>query len=164
MTGWPSAPVVYEVDTWPWLSGLRRRVGAEATLADVPGDVWDEVAAPGTDAVWLMGVWERSPLGLAIAGEDAALRRSFLAALPDLTPKDVVGSPYSVRRYVVDARLGGPPALARALRVRLQPLAAGAQPHVQRLARIDALSPGAPEAQLAAELGDLQARLAPPLH
>jgi Alpha amylase, catalytic domain len=114
MTGRPSAPVVYEVDTWPWLSGLRRRVGAEATLADVPGDVWDEVAAPGTDAVWLMGVWERSPLGLAIAGEDAALRRSFLAALPDLTPKDVVGSPYSVRRYVVDARLGGPPALAAA--------------------------------------------------
>jgi hypothetical protein len=114
MTGWPSAPVVYEVDTWPWLSGLRQRVGAEATLADVPGDVWDEVAAPGTDAVWLMGVWERSRLGLAIAGQDAALQRSFRAALPDLTPEDVVGSPYCVRRYVVDARLGGPPALAAA--------------------------------------------------
>ena len=114
MIGWPSAPVVYEVDTWPWLSDLRRRFGADATLADLPHAVWDELATPGTDAVWLMGVWERSPLGLAIATEDATLRRAFRAALPDLRPEDVVGSPYCVRRYVVDARLGGPSGLAAA--------------------------------------------------
>jgi hypothetical protein len=114
VTGWPSAPVVYEVDTWPWLSDLRRRLGREMTLAEVPGEVWDEMAAPGTDAVWLMGVWERSPLGLAIAAEDPALGRSFRAALPDLTPDDIVGSPYCVRRYVVDPRLGGPSALSQA--------------------------------------------------
>ena len=32
-------------------------------------------------------------------------------ALPDLQPRDVVGSPYCVRRYRVDPHLGGPPAL-----------------------------------------------------
>jgi hypothetical protein len=112
VTGWPDRPVVYEVDTWPWLSDQRRRLGKSVTLADLPADVWDRLAPPGTDAVWLMGVWERSPAGLAIAEQNTGLRDEFRAALPDLAPGDVVGSPYCVRRYVVDWRLGGPAALA----------------------------------------------------
>jgi hypothetical protein len=75
MTGWPCAPVVYEVDTWPWLSDLRRRLGAAATLADLPSAVWEDLAPEGADAVWLMGVWERSPAGLDIARQDGALQR-----------------------------------------------------------------------------------------
>jgi hypothetical protein len=114
MTGWPCAPVVYEVDTWPWLSDLRRRLGAAATLADLPAAVWDDLAPEGADAVWLMGVWERSPAGLDIARQDGALQRGFRAALPDLAPDDVVGSPYCVRRYVADSRLGGPAGLSAA--------------------------------------------------
>jgi len=114
MTGWPAAPVLYEIDTWPWLVELRRRCGAEVTLADLPAAVWDEVADTGADAVWLMGVWERSPFGLSVAAADAGLQRAFREALPDLTPRDVVGSPYCVRRYVVDPHLGGPAALAAA--------------------------------------------------
>src|SRR4051794_9185765 len=114
MTGWPTHPVVYEVDTWPWLSDLQRHLGADATPADVPARAWDELAPQGADAVWLMGVWERSPAGLAVARQDAALQDAFRAALPDLAPEDVVGSPYCVRRYMVDARLGGPAALAAA--------------------------------------------------
>lgn len=109
---WPSAPVVYEVDTWPWLTAVRRDLGADVTLADVPDHVWDDLAPPGTDAVWLMGVWERSPAGLAIAAGNPGLQQAFRAALPDLTPADVAGSPYCVRRYVADARLGGPAGLA----------------------------------------------------
>ncbi len=114
MSEWPSAPVVYEVDTWPWLTDVRGRLGAPATLGDLPAEVWDELAPPGTDAVWLMGVWERSPAGLATARENDGLRRAFHAALPDLTTDDVVGSPYCVRRYIVDKRLGGPAGLAAA--------------------------------------------------
>jgi hypothetical protein len=114
MTGWPDAPVVYEIDTWPWLTGLAARLGRPVTLADVPGEVWDETIPPGTDAVWLMGVWERSPAGIAIAEADPGLQRAFRAALPTLTPSDVVGSPYCVRRYVADSFLGGPDGLASA--------------------------------------------------
>ncbi|MFI7600356.1 alpha-amylase [Actinoplanes sp. NPDC049681] len=112
MTGWPSHPVVYEVDTVPWLTALRQRLGSSATLADVPARIWDELAPVGTNAVWLMGVWERSGAGLDIARHNAALQETFRAALPDLRPDDVVGSPYCVRRYVVDESLGGPAALA----------------------------------------------------
>ena len=36
----------------------------------------------------------------------------FRRALPDFEPEDNVGSPYCVRRYVVDDHLGGPEGLA----------------------------------------------------
>jgi hypothetical protein len=107
MTGWPAAPAVYEIDTWPWLAALTERFGRPITLGNVPGEVWDDVAASGLDAVWLMGVWQRSPAGLAIALANEGLQRDFRAALADLAPRDVVGSPYCVRRYEVDERLGG---------------------------------------------------------
>jgi hypothetical protein len=105
-------PVVYEIDTWPWLAGVRRRWGSELTLGDLPAEVWDEVIPPGVDAIWLMGVWERSPAGVEIARSVDETERSFRRALPDLEPADVVGSPYCVRRYVVDRFFGGPQALA----------------------------------------------------
>ena len=113
-TGWPAAPVVYEIDTWPWLEGVSRRLGHHVTLAEVPAEIWDETLPPGADAVWLMGVWERSPAGLVVARANEDLQRSFHEALPDLKPADLVGSPYCVRRYRVDAHLGGPTGLATA--------------------------------------------------
>jgi glycosidase len=68
------------------------------------------------DAVWLMGVWQRSPAGLAIAAADEGLASSFRQAVADLRPSDVIGSPYCVRDYVVDERFGGREALAVARR------------------------------------------------
>ena len=108
MTGWPAQPVIHEVDTWVWLAEL----GPDLTLGTVPAEAWDALALPGVDAVWLMGVWERSPAGLAIALRNEQLTSAFARALPDLVRADVVGSPYCIRRYVVDARLGGPAGLA----------------------------------------------------
>jgi len=110
VTRWPAQPVIHEVDTWVWLTEL----GPDRTLDNVPAHAWDQVALPGVDAVWLMGVWERSPAGLEIALRNEQLLASFRAALPDVAPADVVGSPYCIRRYVVDARLGGPAGLAAA--------------------------------------------------
>jgi hypothetical protein len=113
-TGWPDSPVIYEVNTWSWLRRLSGEAGRPLTLADVPDSAWDAVVPAGVDAVWLMGVWERSPAGLQIARNDDELMDSFRAALPDLVPDDIVGSPYCIRRYAVDDRLGGPTALATA--------------------------------------------------
>jgi Alpha amylase, catalytic domain len=107
-------PFVYEINTWVWLGELGARSGGRPGLADVPRAEWDSIAELGFDAVWLMGVWERSPTGIAIALRNEALAQSFRSALPDLTTADVVGSPYCVRDYVVDARLGGPAGLASA--------------------------------------------------
>lgn len=119
MLAWPDQPRLYEINTWVWLDALSRREGRRLGLADVPPHEWDRLAQLGFDGVWLMGVWERSPVGAAIARDHAGLQLDFRRALPDLTPEDVVGSPYCVRRYVVDQRLGGPPGLAAA-RVALE--------------------------------------------
>jgi len=61
-----------------------------------------------------MGVWERSPAGTAIASRNVNLLGDFHRALPDFQPKDNVGSPYCIRRYVADRALGGPEGLATA--------------------------------------------------
>jgi Alpha amylase, catalytic domain len=114
MTGWPDRPVIYEINTAVWLNALGRAGGRPVTLADVADADWDSVTPAGVDAVWLMGVWERSPAGLALALANTELQASFAEALPDLRREDVIGSPYCVRRYVVDAAFGGPEALAAA--------------------------------------------------
>lgn len=106
--------VIYEINTLVWIRELSALHGRPVTLGDIPGEAWDEVARPGIDTVWLMGVWERSPAGLAVALRDASLLASFRAALPDLTDADIAGSAYCVRDYVVDETLGGPAGLAEA--------------------------------------------------
>jgi glycosidase len=106
-------PYVYEINTEVWLSELRPRL-SEPGLAGVPAAEWDAIAALGFDAVWLMGVWERSPAGIAVALRNDALMASFRAALPDLTDADVVGSPYCIRDYSVATSLGGTAGLASA--------------------------------------------------
>src|SRR3954464_9960750 len=108
---WPARPTIYEINTAVW---LQRRGGAR--LDAVPAARWDALGALGVDAVWLMGVWQRSPAGLAIALADGGLMAGFRAALPDLTEADIIGSPYCVREYVIDERFGGAEALATARR------------------------------------------------
>jgi hypothetical protein len=111
---WESAehPFVYEINTWPWLGELAAAEGRTVDLGRVPAAVWDDIAGLGFDAVWLMGVWARSPAGIAVALADDGLRASFAEALPGYGPDDVVGSPYCIRDYVVDAHLGGRAGLA----------------------------------------------------
>ena len=100
-------PGIYEVNTWVWLEELGARYGRHVTLGTVPEADWDELVPPGMDAVWLMGVWERSPTGARVAQREAWLVDFAQSYLPDFTPDDIVGSPYSVGRYVPDERLGG---------------------------------------------------------
>jgi len=111
VSGWPRYPSLYEINTWVWLSELSQKYRKKVTLSSIPAAEWDAIAAYGFDAVWLMGVWERSPAGIAIANQNQTLLDDFRRALPDFRPEDNVGSPYSVRRYVVDEHLGGPEGL-----------------------------------------------------
>ena len=116
MTKWSKNPSIYEINTWVWLAELSKKVGRHVDLSSVAASEWDEITRGGFDAVWLMGVWERSPAGIAIANQNAGLLQDFRRALPDFHPEDNVGSPYCVRDYVVDMHLGGRQALAVARR------------------------------------------------
>jgi len=114
MKPWPKHPVIYEINTWVWLGELSRQYERAVNLETVPELDWDALAAYGFDAVWFMGVWERSPAGIQIAIRNKELLEDFRRALPDFSAEDNVGSPYCVRRYVVDPHLGGPEGLAAA--------------------------------------------------
>src|SRR3954451_22781101 len=114
MSKWPRFPSVYEISTWVWLADLSKKYGTFIELGSVPPEEWNAIAALGFDAVWLMGVWERSPAGVAIALRNEGLVESFRRALPDFAEADVVGSPYCIRDYTVAAHLGGAAGLASA--------------------------------------------------
>jgi hypothetical protein len=116
MPTWPRYPVIHEINTWVWLNDLSRTHQRRVDLGTVPEPEWDAIAARGFGAVWFMGVWERSPAGIAVSMRNEGLLRDFRRALPDFSPEDNVGSPYCVRRYVVDEHLGGPKGLASARR------------------------------------------------
>lgn len=113
---WTQYPILYEINTWVWLSELSRKSGRDITLSSVPSVEWDTIAAYGFDAVWFMGVWQRSPAGIAVANQNKNLLDDFRRTLPDFHLEDNVGSPYCVRSYVVDTHLGGPKGLAIARR------------------------------------------------
>ena len=114
MNPWPKHPVIYEINTWVWLFELSRKYDKPVNLGTVPEQEWDSIASHGFDAVWFMGVWERSPAGIEISMRNKGLLEDFRRALPGFSAEDNVGSPYCVRRYVVDQHLGGPQGLAAA--------------------------------------------------
>ena len=116
MEPWKKNPVVYEINTWVLLWELSREMDYPVTLGNIPDEKWDELAHLNVEAIWLMGVWERSPKGIAISNHHAGNLSDFHNALPDFTFADNVGSPYCVRRYVVDEHLGGNLGLAVARR------------------------------------------------
>jgi glycosidase len=112
MSTWPKRPIIYEINTCVWLRELEKNKKSPVTLATVPKKEWDAIGNLNVDAVWFMGVWERSPAGIAVSMGNQGLLDDFRRALPDFTPADNVGSPYCVRNYIVDPHLGGPEGLA----------------------------------------------------
>lgn len=119
MNSWPRHPTVYEINTSAWLTDLGRAHRRRVTLGDVPQTELERLAACGFAAVWLMGVWERSPAARTFSRTDPSLREEYARILQDFTDADIVGSPYAVVVYRVDPRLGGDEALSN-LRSRLR--------------------------------------------
>ena len=106
---------IYEINTLPWLLELSSLYGHPVTLAEVPDREWDALTAFQFDAVWLMGVWCRSAAGRSIAQVDASITTSCASLYPGFkASRDIVGSPYCVADYTVDAVLGGRYGLAAA--------------------------------------------------
>ncbi|MBN1612749.1 MAG: hypothetical protein JW940_39365 [Polyangiaceae bacterium] len=106
---------VYEINTVPWLADLTERHGSPIDLASVPDGEWDALVPFHFDAVWLMGVWRRSPAAAAIARATEGVIGDCAKVCPGFEPmRDVIGSPYAIQAYVADARVGGPAALAAA--------------------------------------------------
>jgi len=107
-------PIIYEINTWIWLSELSLKYHKKITLAKIPAQELDELAGLGFNAIWLMGVWKRSQAGLAIAKQHEGIMKDLREALPDLKEEDITGSPYCIKDYQVDPQIGGDAGLAKA--------------------------------------------------
>jgi hypothetical protein len=112
MNQWPKYPVIYEINTFVWLYELSEKYKTTITLASVPVTEWDYLESLGINAVWFMGVWERSPAGIKIASANNGLMSEFRTVLPDFQDKDLIGSAYCVKNYVADTKAGGSAGLA----------------------------------------------------
>ncbi len=101
-------PSIYEINAAVFLNEESKKAATALTFATVPDSTWDDIEKLKIDAVWFMGVWERSPMAQKMAHNDPSLKK----ALPDLKEKDIFGSAYSIHNYVVDSRFGGDKSLA----------------------------------------------------
>ena len=102
----PSSLNLYEINTVVWLQQLSLKYQRALSLGTVPDHEWDQLEYLGFDLVWLMGVWQRSPMGRKMAIETAQLHAGLEEALPGWTPQDIGGSPYSIQAYEPDRLIG----------------------------------------------------------
>ena len=141
-------PLIYEIDTWPWLERLGRAAGGPVHLATVPRRRVGRPGRAGRGRRLADGRLATQP-GRDGDRDGRPGQHGGLPAGPARPrgPGDVVGSPYCVRDYVVDDRLGGPAGLAAARRAlarpgdgshpRLRPQPRRARPPVDRLEHPD---------------------------
>lgn len=108
----PRFRLLYELNTAHWLTALSRRHKRAVDLASVPDAHWAAIADLGCDAVWLMGVWQRSQA----AAETVRTHPVFAhdRAFPGQEAGDLLGSPFAVGSWRVESRFGGEAALASA--------------------------------------------------
>jgi glycosidase len=111
-------PLLYQVNTRPFLIDLGRRLGRTATLDDIPDDIIDGWKSSGFDWIWLLSVWQTGTASRDVSRTNAEWRAGFQKTLPDLTDDDIPGSGFAITAYTVHQSLGGNAALAR-LRARL---------------------------------------------
>ncbi|MFW9930789.1 MAG: alpha-amylase family glycosyl hydrolase [Candidatus Thorarchaeota archaeon] len=104
-------PLIFEINTFPWLNTLSEIFGHTINLNNIPLELIDQELAV-FDAIWCMGVWERSPKGRNMARNDENLQKEYHKALRYYNTDDVIGSPYAVYYYHVDSHIGGSEGLA----------------------------------------------------
>ena len=103
---WMTRCVLIAKHTFVWLDQLSARFGRSIRhLDEIPEEALVELAERGFTALWLIGLWERSP-----ASQNIKRRRGN---------HEAEASAYSLTEYVVAERLGGVGALDR-LRARAQ--------------------------------------------
>jgi glycosidase len=112
-------PVLYQINTRVWLTGLSSKLGRKATLDDIHDNDLDEFADMGFNWLWLLSVWQTGPAGQLISRTNKEWRIEFEHTLSDLKEEDIAGSGFAIRDYSVHDELGGAAALAR-LRERLR--------------------------------------------
>jgi len=102
----PLYPSLYQINTRVWLRDLAETLGRPATLADIPNEYLDQVAALGFDYVWFLGLWQTGSTGRQVSLSHPEWLKEFQAMLPDFTEADVSGSPFAITGYTLHRDFG----------------------------------------------------------
>lgn len=99
-------PHFYQINLMQWLSELSTRERKRIDISRIPRREWASLRERGFDAVWLMGMWQRSPDSALKARGEPSLVEECRRILSDFHPDDIVGSPYAVFDYRPDPQYG----------------------------------------------------------
>jgi glycosidase len=93
-TDWMPNVVLIAKNTFVWLDQLSKKYGKEIKRLDqIPDEELDALASANINALWLIGIWERSPASKKIKHLTGNI--------------DAVASAYSLYDYTIAAELGG---------------------------------------------------------
>ena len=113
MDALPLHPLLYQINTRVLMRAIASALGRPAGFDDVPDEALAALRALGFDWVWFLGVWQTGAAGQAISRGNPDWQPGFRQALPDLSARDICGSPYAIAGYEAEAAFGGDAALAR---------------------------------------------------
>lgn len=100
-----SNPHLLEINTRLFLDSMRRKYNQpEMTLSLIPDEEWMKIKHLGFDVIWLMGVWESSPISEKLA-QDEDFLREFVRKY-GLSVSSIGSSVYSVKNYKLDPSFG----------------------------------------------------------
>jgi glycosidase len=109
----PAYPLLYQINTRVWLTGLSHLLGRKATLDDIPDSEIDRLADMGFDWIWFLSIWRTGETSQKISRSNPEWRHDFEQTLPDLQEDDIAGSGFAIAGYTVHPGLGGNEALKR---------------------------------------------------
>jgi hypothetical protein len=98
-------PSIYEINTRVWIKKFLEK-DSEKKLLNVPDSFWISLVSKGIDYVWLMGVWQTCESIVPSCCFEDFLQKDYSKALKDWTKQDVIGSPYSIDKYILNPELG----------------------------------------------------------
>lgn len=97
---------LYEINTATYLRKLSDQYGQTITLSTIPDKELTRISDSGFDAIWMMGIWQRSHVAVDLALENQQLLNEARALVPDFQTDDVIGSAYSIKSYQINKQFG----------------------------------------------------------
>ncbi|WP_424245523.1 glycosidase [Elusimicrobium posterum] len=99
-------PHILEINAAVWLDCLSAQEGHAVHFGNIPEQQLEGIELLGFDAVWLMGVWKRSPKSSEIARSNQEILRAVSNAYPEYDRSKISASPYAVYEYTVEPAFG----------------------------------------------------------
>ena len=105
---------IFEINTRIWLKEISVKYNKEIKLGNIPSEEILYISKKGFTAVWLMGLWKKSPASESIVKNNERMLLEFKQIMPDINYRmDIGASPYAILDYSVDADIGTAESLIR---------------------------------------------------